>query len=116
MDYKFTPKKAVFLHLLKKLESLLAASFNNLLNSLKNDFWVSLKLLSLPVIKILNEMSKEKNNQPQVEAPNKKESVSVLEKIRRRTGLLVGIVGLALVIFILEKENKSYFFLFKALI
>ena len=39
------------------------------------------------------------NTQP---APSKKESVSVLEKIRRRTGLLVGIVGLALVIFILE--------------
>lgn len=32
----------------------------------------------------------------------RKESTSVLEKIRRRTGLLVGIVGLALVIFILE--------------
>lgn len=32
----------------------------------------------------------------------KKERVSVLEAIRRRTGLLVGIVGLALVIFILE--------------
>lgn len=47
-------------------------------------------------------MSKEKNIQPQVEATNKKESTSILEKIRRRTGLLVGIVGLALVIFILE--------------
>ena len=56
----------------------------------------------MPVIKILNEMSKEKNIQPQVEATNKKESTSILEKIRRRTGLLVGIVGLALVIFILE--------------
>lgn len=44
-------------------------------------------------------MSNETNNQP---TPSKKESVSVLEKIRRRTGLLVGIVGLALVIFILE--------------
>ncbi|NBQ47400.1 MAG: hypothetical protein EBU33_02955, partial [Sphingobacteriia bacterium] len=44
-------------------------------------------------------MSNEMNTQP---APSKKESVSVLEKIRRRTGLLVGIVGLALVIFILE--------------
>src|SRR3954469_3413355 len=32
----------------------------------------------------------------------KKEHTSVLERIRRRTGLLVGIVGLALVIFILE--------------
>lgn len=32
----------------------------------------------------------------------KKENVSVLERIRRRTGLLVGIVGLALIIFILE--------------
>ncbi|MEI8136190.1 MAG: SurA N-terminal domain-containing protein, partial [Bacteroidota bacterium] len=56
----------------------------------------------MPVIKILNEMSKEKNIQPQAETNNKKESTSVLEKIRRRTGLLVGIVGLALVIFILE--------------
>jgi peptidyl-prolyl cis-trans isomerase D len=36
------------------------------------------------------------------ENSSKKESTSVLEKIRRRTGLLVGIVGLALVIFILE--------------
>jgi len=44
-------------------------------------------------------MSNEMNTQP---AQSKKESVSVLEKIRRRTGLLVGIVGLALVIFILE--------------
>ncbi len=33
---------------------------------------------------------------------SKSENISVLEKIRRRTGLLVGIVGLALVIFILE--------------
>jgi peptidyl-prolyl cis-trans isomerase D len=56
----------------------------------------------LPVIKILNEMSKEKNIQQQVDAEKKKEHTSVLEKIRRRTGLLVGIVGLALVIFILE--------------
>jgi len=47
-------------------------------------------------------MGKEKNNQPQVDAVKKKEKTSVLEKIRRRTGLLVGIVGLALVIFILE--------------
>src|SRR4051812_43417043 len=37
----------------------------------------------------------------------KKESTSVLEKIRRRTGLLVGIVGLALVIFILESLLSS---------
>src|ERR1700733_14496369 len=47
-------------------------------------------------------MSKEKNTQQQVDAERKKEHTSVLEKIRRRTGLLVGIVGLALVIFILE--------------
>ena len=47
-------------------------------------------------------MSKEKNTQQQVDADRKKEHTSVLEKIRRRTGLLVGIVGLALVIFILE--------------
>jgi len=47
-------------------------------------------------------MSKEKNIQQQVDAEKKKERTSVLEKIRRRTGLLVGIVGLALVIFILE--------------
>lgn len=37
----------------------------------------------------------------------KKERVSVLEGIRRRTGLLVGIVGLALVIFILESLLSS---------
>lgn len=47
-------------------------------------------------------MNKEKNVQPQVDTERKKEHTSVLEKIRRRTGLLVGIVGLALVIFILE--------------
>ncbi|MBA3683076.1 MAG: SurA N-terminal domain-containing protein [Bacteroidetes bacterium] len=47
-------------------------------------------------------MSKEKNIQQEVDAERKKEHTSVLEKIRRRTGLLVGIVGLALVIFILE--------------
>lgn len=47
-------------------------------------------------------MSKEKNVQQQVDAEKKKERVSVLEQIRRRTGLLVGIVGLALIIFILE--------------
>jgi len=46
-------------------------------------------------------MSKEKNAS-QAESTQKKERVSVLESIRRRTGLLVGIVGLALVIFILE--------------
>src|SRR4051812_27929867 len=44
-------------------------------------------------------MSNDKN-MPQPE--RKKEHTSVLEHIRRRTGLLVGIVGLALVIFILE--------------
>jgi peptidyl-prolyl cis-trans isomerase D len=44
---------------------------------------------------------KEKNKQ-EIEAKPKKESTSILEKIRRRTGLLVGLVGLALVIFILE--------------
>jgi peptidyl-prolyl cis-trans isomerase D len=43
-------------------------------------------------------MNKQKN--PQQES--RKENVSVLERIRRRTGLLVGLVGLALVIFILE--------------
>lgn len=47
-------------------------------------------------------MSNEKNIQQQVDAERKKEKTSVLEKIRRRTGLLVGIVGLALIIFILE--------------
>ncbi len=47
-------------------------------------------------------MNKQKNVQPQVDTERKKEHTSVLEKIRRRTGLLVGIVGLALVIFILE--------------
>src|ERR1041384_7962317 len=36
------------------------------------------------------------------ETKPKKEATSVLEKIRRRTGLLVGLVGLALGIFILE--------------
>lgn len=46
-------------------------------------------------------MSKEKNT-TQAESTPKKERISVLESIRRRTGLLVGIVGLALVIFILE--------------
>lgn len=44
-------------------------------------------------------MSNEKNSQS---AQPKKERVSILENIRRRTGLLVGLVGLALVIFILE--------------
>ena len=47
-------------------------------------------------------MDKQKNVQQQVDTERKKEHTSVLEKIRRRTGLLVGIVGLALVIFILE--------------
>ncbi|MDP3556107.1 MAG: SurA N-terminal domain-containing protein [Bacteroidota bacterium] len=47
-------------------------------------------------------MSKEKNIQPQVDSKPKKESTSVLQAIRKRTGLLVGIVGLALVIFVLE--------------
>jgi len=47
-------------------------------------------------------MSKEKNNQPPVDAGRKKERISVLENIRKRTGLLVGIVGFALVIFIFE--------------
>ncbi len=41
-------------------------------------------------------MSKENNN------AGTSEKVSILESIRRRTGLLVGIVGLALLIFILE--------------
>ncbi|MBK9282770.1 MAG: peptidylprolyl isomerase [Sphingobacteriaceae bacterium] len=49
-------------------------------------------------------MGKEKNPQ-QVE--KKKENISVLEMIRKRTGLLVGIVGLALVIFILESLLSS---------
>jgi peptidyl-prolyl cis-trans isomerase D len=44
-------------------------------------------------------MNNEKST-PKVEP--KKDYTSVLEKIRKRTGLLVGIVGLALVIFILE--------------
>lgn len=44
-------------------------------------------------------MNKEKNKQP---TEPKKNYTSVLESIRKRTGLLVGIVGLALVIFILE--------------
>src|ERR1700753_2225892 len=47
-------------------------------------------------------MSNEKNIQAQSDAEKKREKISVLERIRRRTGLLVGIVGLALVIFILE--------------
>ena len=47
-------------------------------------------------------MSKEKNNQQTNSTAAPKERTSVLEMIRRRTGLLVGIVGLALVIFILE--------------
>jgi peptidyl-prolyl cis-trans isomerase D len=47
-------------------------------------------------------MNKAKNTQSQADGERKKETTSVLEKIRRRTGLLVGIVGLALIIFILE--------------
>ncbi|WP_317900129.1 peptidylprolyl isomerase [Aurantibacillus circumpalustris] len=47
-------------------------------------------------------MNKQKNVQQQVDTERKKEQVSVLEKIRRRTGLLVSIVGVALLIFILE--------------
>lgn len=47
-------------------------------------------------------MSSKEKNTSQSEVNVKKENVSVLERIRRRTGLLVGIVGLALVIFILE--------------
>lgn len=47
-------------------------------------------------------MDKQNNVQQQVDAEKKKEHITVLERIRRRTGLLVGIVGLALVIFILE--------------
>jgi peptidyl-prolyl cis-trans isomerase D len=50
----------------------------------------------------MKEMSKEKNTQLDAESNKKKDNVSILEKIRRRTGLLVGIVGLALLIFILE--------------
>lgn len=41
------------------------------------------------------------------EVDTKKERISVLEGIRRRTGLLVGIVGLALLIFILESLLSS---------
>jgi peptidyl-prolyl cis-trans isomerase D len=44
----------------------------------------------------------DKNVKPTETKIEKKEKVSVLEAIRRRTALLVGIVGLALVIFILE--------------
>ena len=47
-------------------------------------------------------MSNKQKSTPEVESTSKKESTTVLEKIRRRTALLVGIVGLALVIFILE--------------
>jgi peptidyl-prolyl cis-trans isomerase D len=43
-------------------------------------------------------MNKQKNTSGEA----RKDNVSVLERIRRRTGLLVGLVGLALVIFILE--------------
>ena len=47
-------------------------------------------------------MDKQKNVQQQADAEKKKENVTILEKIRRRTGLLVTIVGVALLIFILE--------------
>ena len=47
-------------------------------------------------------MSKEKNVQQQVDTERKKEHTSVLQNIRKRTSLLVGIVGFALVIFIFE--------------
>lgn len=47
-------------------------------------------------------MDNQKNVQQQVDAERKKDKITVLERIRRRTGLLVGIVGLALLIFILE--------------
>lgn len=47
-------------------------------------------------------MDKQKNVQQQSDTERKKENVTVLEKIRRRTGLLVTIVGIALLIFILE--------------
>ncbi|MFN7911939.1 MAG: SurA N-terminal domain-containing protein [Bacteroidota bacterium] len=46
-------------------------------------------------------MSNKKNAQP-VEKNEEKDNMSILESIRKRTGLLVGIVGLALVIFILQ--------------
>ncbi|MDX2174342.1 MAG: SurA N-terminal domain-containing protein [Bacteroidota bacterium] len=46
-------------------------------------------------------MSKEKKVQP-TEIKKEKEQYSILESIRKRTGLLVGIIGLALVIFILQ--------------
>ncbi len=46
-------------------------------------------------------MSKEKNTAP-TELKKEKEHTSVLQSIRKRTALLVGIVGLALVIFILQ--------------
>jgi peptidyl-prolyl cis-trans isomerase D len=49
-------------------------------------------------------MSKEKKLET---TETKKESLSVLQMIRKRTGLLVGIVGLALVIFILESLLSS---------
>jgi len=52
--------------------------------------------------KSILKMSNKENKLPKSETAPVKESTSVLEKIRRRTGLLVGIVGLALVIFILE--------------
>jgi peptidyl-prolyl cis-trans isomerase D len=67
------------------------------------NFFISSKLLSLQVLKNRsNKMSNKENKASKSEAAPVKEKVSVLEKIRRRTGLLVGIVGLALFIFILE--------------
>jgi peptidyl-prolyl cis-trans isomerase D len=63
------------------------------------------KTIIFASLKIFEQMS---SNEKKVEnTENKKDSVSVLEKIRRRTGLLVGIVGLALVIFILESLLSS---------
>jgi peptidyl-prolyl cis-trans isomerase D len=47
-------------------------------------------------------MNKQKNVQQEADSERKKENISVLEKIRRRTGLLVSIVGIALLIFVLE--------------
>jgi peptidyl-prolyl cis-trans isomerase D len=56
-------------------------------------------------LKIFEQMSsKEKNVKP---IGPKKEQTTVLESIRKRTALLVGIVGLALVIFILESLLSS---------
>jgi peptidyl-prolyl cis-trans isomerase D len=46
-------------------------------------------------------MSNKKNEQP-ADKNIEKDNMSILESIRKRTGLLVGIVGLALVIFVLQ--------------